>query len=108
MAKKYIAKGEVLQYTAPANKSSGDIVGIGKRVAVCLTDIAAGATGAVGVEGVWELPKQTPDSIGMGDEVYFDSGATKITTVLSGNVKAGYATEAAGSAATTVKVKINA
>ncbi len=108
MAKKYIAQGDVLQYTAPANKSSGDVVAIGKRVGVCITDIASGSTGAIQVEGVWELPKQTPDSIGMGDEVYFDSGAGKITSILSGNVKAGYATAAAGSAATTVRVKINA
>lgn len=108
MAKKHVADGKVLQYTPGTAKSSGDVVAIGKRIGVCITDIAANATGAISVEGVWELTKQTPDSIGQGDEVYWDSGAAKITSVISGNLKAGYAVETAGSNATTVKVKINA
>lgn len=107
MAKKYVQEGDVLNYTAATAKSSGDVVAFGKRIGICLTDIAAGAVGAISVEGVWQLTKQTPDSIGMGDEVYWDSGAGKITNVISGNLKAGFATETAGSTATTVKVKIN-
>jgi len=114
--KNKIKDGKTMNYTASADISSGDLVVVGVRVGVAAADIANGAVGVLEMEGVFELPKVT-GAITQGALVYWDADGTPVggvsgdgglTTSTSGNTLAGYAVEAAGETAATVKVKLNA
>lgn len=103
MSAKYWQKGETLDYTATKAVKNGDIVSLNTRIGVAGNDIAAGETGAVHVEGVFEMPKAA-DEIALGAAVYWDEAAQEITTVE--NIPAGYAVAAADASATVVLVKL--
>lgn len=112
MAKNYIQAGEVIDFTAGADISSGAVVVVGSLVGVAITDIANGDIGAVSVEGVWELPKVSAAVIGAGETVNWDTSAGAFddnqATPATGDLTDGcVAVEAAGNGDTTVKVKIN-
>ena len=112
MATNYIQAGEVIDYTAGADISSGDVVVVGNLVGVAITDIADGEVGAVGISGVWELPKVSAAVIGAGETVNYDVSAGEFddnaATPATGDLTGGcVAVEAAGNGDTTVKVKIN-
>jgi predicted RecA/RadA family phage recombinase len=81
-------------------------------IAIAVTDIAATTgTGEICIggwpEGVHILTKKSGDVFAIGDLVYWDSGNTRLTSTSSGNTRAGRVTEAAASAATTAKIKLN-
>jgi len=111
--KNHIEKGQKLLYTALVGVIAGDPVVIGSRLGVADTNIGTGETGVLSMEGVFSLPKST-GAISQGADCYFDvdgapvdaSNAGAITITASGNVAAGYAFAAAGSADTHVKVKL--
>lgn len=121
MSAKYWQKGETLDYTAAEAVKNGDIVNLNTRIGVAGNDIAAGETGAVHVEGVFELPKAAGE-IALGAAVYWDEAAQEITTVGSAtvtegegedaaettveNIPAGYAVAAADATAAVVLVKL--
>jgi len=112
MAKNYIQAGEVIDFTAGADISSGAVVVVGSLVGVAITDVANGAVGPASVEGVWELPKVSAAVIGAGETVNWDvsAGAFDVNqaTPATGDLTDGcVAVEAAGNGDTTVKVKIN-
>lgn len=108
MSSKYIQEGRVLDHTPGSALAVNDVIVIGDRVAVALNAIAAGATGPVAVEGVFELTKLGTDTIDQGQVVYWDAGNSRITETASTHKVAGFAVEAAGSGVTTCKVKLNA
>ncbi len=108
MAKKFIQPGEVIDFVAGANISSGDVVAIGSRVGVALTDIANGATGPVQVTGVWEVPVLATDVVTQGAVLYWDPVNTRMTITAGALKVAGYAFEASGNGVATVKIKLNA
>lgn len=105
----YIQDGKFLNYTnAVSTTVAGNgVVVLGSRIGVAVADIAYNTVGALMMEGVHQLAKAA-GAITAGQVVYWDSAAGKITTESSANTVAGFAVEAAASAATTVKVKINA
>lgn len=116
MATNHIQRGKVLSYAnaTGAAIASGEVVVVGTRIGMALTDIANGAIGEVGMEDVFELPKAT-GAIAQGAVVYWDadgtpvggtSGAGAATTTSTDNVEAGYAFAAAGESAATVQVKL--
>jgi predicted RecA/RadA family phage recombinase len=112
MATNYIQAGEVIDFTAGSDISSGDVVAVGNLVGVAITDIANGAVGAVSVEGVWSLPKVSAAVIGAGETVNYDVSAGSFddnaATAATGDLTGGcVAVEAAGNGDTVVKVKIN-
>lgn len=120
----FYQRGESIDYTnSGASKiSAGTIVLIGARVGVAAGDIAAGATGALHVEGIFEVPKEYADSgkaFTLGQAVYWDNTnsifkAAVAQVVAEGAVTTeasainGYVVAAAASAAKTALVKINA
>lgn len=112
MATNYLQAGDVIDYTAGADISSGDVVAIGNLIGVAITDIANGESGAVRVDGVFELPKVSAAVIGAGETVNWDASASAFddnaATPAAGDLTGGcVAVEAAGNGDTTVKVKIN-
>ncbi|HEB94329.1 MAG TPA: DUF2190 family protein [Gammaproteobacteria bacterium] len=106
MATNYIQPGEVMDYTASADISSGDVVVVGARVGVALNDIANGETGPVQVSGVFELPKDTAVALSQGALAYWDATAGNIDDTNT-NPYAGYVFEDAAAADATVKIKLN-
>lgn len=113
MATNYNFEGKVLQYTAPANVASGAVVWFGPGLpGVALTAIAQDATGSVAVSGVFGLPKHnnsTPANgtvFAVGDQVHWDAANARCCKTSAYPV-IGYAVEAAGGSATTVKVLLN-
>ncbi len=77
MTTKAIQPGKVIDYTAGSNILSGAVVAIGQILGVALTDIASGETGAVQIEGVFELPKVTGAVFGQGESLTWDASAGK-------------------------------
>lgn len=113
MSKNYVQEGAVVDYTAGADISSGDVVVIGQSIGVALVDIANGETGSVAIEGVFDLPKVDAAVIAQGESVIWDASAGKFddnaATPAAGDVSGCcQAMEAKG--ATTgenIKVKLN-
>ena len=108
MATNYIMSGEVIDYVAGSNISSGQTLLIGNRIGVAMNTIANGATGAVRVLGVFTIAKLSTDVVAAGDLLYWDAGNSRLTTTASTHKLAGYAFKAAGNGVTTVEISINA
>ena len=108
MTTKYVMSGEVIDYVAGSNITSGQVLVIGVRVGVALAAIASGSTGAVRVKGIFTLAKLSTDVVAAGDLLYWDAGNTRITTTASTHKTAGYATAASGNGVATVEVNLNA
>lgn len=106
MAKKYIQPGEVWDHTPGVGVAADDVVVMGEVVGVALADIGAGETGAVQVSGVWELPKLSTDVVTQGAILYWDDTNNRLTITASTHKVAGAAVAAAGSGATTARVKL--
>ena len=113
----YWQRGEAIDFvnSSAAKIEANQIVTFGNRVGVAGTPIEIGETGSLHVFSVFEMPKKADEVIAAGTTVYYDADAEAITTSgdngKTGNEKvafalAGYATEAAAAADTTVKVKL--
>lgn len=104
----YWQRGESIDYknTGVTAIEANSVIVLGKRVGVAGMKIQPGETGSLHVKGVFRFPKDGSE-IEAGAEVYITSEG-KITTTASSNVAAGFATEAAAAAATSVLVNINA
>lgn len=77
MTVKFIQVGNVVDYTAGANISAGDLVVMGHTLGIALTDIANGDTGAVAIEGVFEgVPKVSGAEFVVGEKLVLDVSAT--------------------------------
>lgn len=112
MATNYIQEGDVIDYVAAAAITSGDVVVVGTLLCVALADIAIGDTGALAVEGVFELPKAAAAVIGQGETITWDVSAgncdDNLAVPAAGDLTLGcVAVEAADATKTTVKVALN-
>ncbi len=105
----YIQEGKTIDYTnaGAAAIAYGDVVGLTNRIGIAGENIAVGATGSVHVTGVYEFPAINTAAFGVGDKLYYDTAAGKITNVETGNIPAGWATEPKLLAGTTARVKID-
>lgn len=104
--KNYRQRGQVLTVTAPTGGvASGDVVAINKLLGVAVEDAAAGAAVEVEVEGVFAVAVRAADDIAVGASLYWNASGSEFTTTASGNLKAGYATAAAGPGVTTGEIR---
>ena len=93
--------------------SAGDPVVVGNQIFVASVDIADGASGSLRAEGVFQLPKTAGSAINEGTAPVYDLSAEAFvpegTALAAGDVSGAVVCwETAASAATTVKVKLNA
>lgn len=110
----YWQRGEVIDYKngTSAKIEANQIVAFGEHVGVAGAPIEIGETGSLHVFGVFEMPKTSENAISVGATVYFDGeGITEAADDGGSDEKvayicAGYATEAAAAADTTIKVKL--
>lgn len=108
MTTKYVQKGEIIDYTPSAARASNDVVLLGVLLGVCCTDIAANTTGALAVEGVFDLPKKAGAAIAAGAKVNWNAANGFQTAAgATGDLAGGaVAILAAASADTVVRVKL--
>lgn len=91
MAKNYRSDGTAVTLTAPAGGvASGAGVLIGALFGVAGDTVAEGELFALGVSGVYELPKAA-GALTSGARAYWDAAAKNITTVAAGNYPVGVA-----------------
>jgi len=68
------ATGNMIDYTPAAALSAGDVVVMNDRMcAVATRDIAAGALGALAIEGIFKIEKENVAFVA-GQDVYWDEG----------------------------------
>lgn len=108
-----VSNGNVIEYTNGTGSkiNSGAVVVIGKFCGVAVADIPNGATGAVSIEGIFDLPKKTTtDTMAVGDALSYNSGVVKVAgstgITIGKDVIVGYAVQASSSASTTVRAKL--
>lgn len=105
MARTFTQPGKVIQHTAAAALSAGDVVIVGNLVGVALVDMAIGETGSVSISGVHTLPKVTGTAWTQGAVLDWDDSlgafATTIVTPAAGDLEGGAiaAADAASAAA---------
>ena len=111
MSTNAVQAGNVIDYTAGANISAGDVVVIGNIIGVAINDIANGATGSVATRGVFTVPKVSGAVIAQGESLVWDVSAGKFNdnaaTPATGDISGppAVAWEAAGNGVTTLAVK---
>ncbi|HEY4194639.1 MAG TPA: DUF2190 family protein [Mucilaginibacter sp.] len=105
--KNFIKRGNVIDYpnTTGTDINSGDLVLIGTLFGVAQTDIAAGDTGAVLLEGVFAIPKAA-GAVGIGAKLYYVAADKNLSTTASGNTFAGVAHVAALTGDATVALQL--
>jgi len=87
----YTGKTDEIQYTAVAAVERGDVVVVGNSMAFATHDIPAGATGALFIGGVWDLPKEAGVAHARGAIVYWDDTNKVVTTTAGSNKSLGLA-----------------
>jgi predicted RecA/RadA family phage recombinase len=107
MAQNFIQCGDTLEYANSSGSTitAGSVVVIGSLAGVALNDIPDGESGTVMVEGVFKLTKVTGTAFSQGDELFWDSGNTRLNKTAT-DKPIGTAHEAAGSSDTTAMVKL--
>ena len=108
MSAKYIQPGKAIDIVASANIAANDVVTFGGIVGVAHDPITSGGSGAIQIEGVFELPKDGAAASG-GVAVFWDptSGYATVTSS-AGRVPCGKTVAPAEAGATVVLVKLNA
>ena len=105
--KNFVQSGRTVTVPAPAGGAlSGDPVLVGSIFGVAAFTAAPGLDVEVQAEGVFDLPKAPAVTFVIGDRVYFDAAAEKVTSVSNGNHLIGSALGNAGSADPTARVRL--
>lgn len=104
----YIQKGEIIDYTndGASDIEYHDVVPMVSRIGVAAENIPAGATGGIRTEGIFELPAVNDTAFNVGDQLYWDNTASKLTKTSTDNIPAGWATEPKAKTAAVARVKI--
>ena len=105
-----VQAGRVINYAntsdAAADISVGDVVGLVSMCGIAEANIPKGSTGAVTLEGVWEVPAVTNAAFSVGDVVYWNASSEYVTKTATNNVFFGIVVEAKGTTAGKAKVML--
>lgn len=108
----FISKGKTVDWTNGGSAvASGAVVIIGDLVGIAATAIAAGAVGAVWIEGVFEVACNADDVITQGQELDWDASALEFVDAIGSaatgdNENGVIAMTDAGATVSTVHVKL--
>lgn len=105
--KNYVQPGNMVTVTAPAAVSSGEGVVVGSMFGIAATSADSGEPVSLALEGVFDLPKDSIDTFAAGALVSWDAAGKKCEAPGSGRYPIGHATQAAGSGAGTVRVRLS-
>lgn len=105
--KSKIQDGASINYTPTADIAGNSLVIFPALAGVAITDIAAGETGALATEGVFDLPKDGT-ALAIGQAVFAGADG-KVSATQEGNaLRVGVAWADAAGNTSSVPVKINA
>jgi predicted RecA/RadA family phage recombinase len=105
--KNFIQDGTVIAITATAAVKSGDFIVVGSLAGVCATDAAIGDTVQIQVEGVFQLSKAAV-ALAQGAKAFWNVSQKQVVAAAgTGVCSIGAVTEAAGSGAATVRVRLD-
>jgi len=90
MATNFIQDGDTISVVAPSTTASGDGVQVGLLFGVAITDAGSGDDVQIKTTGIWRLPKVTTETWAVGNQIYWDDGNSRCTTV-DNNVPIGVA-----------------
>jgi predicted RecA/RadA family phage recombinase len=104
----YIQKGKTIDYKngGEAAIEYKEVIPLVTRIGIAGENIAVDATGSAETEGVYELPAVNNAAFAVGDQLYWDATAGKLTKTSEGNTAAGWCTEVKAEAGTVARVKI--
>lgn len=102
----FIQPGRTVTIPAPSNVVSGQFVGVGQLFGVSASDAASGAPMDLVTEGVFELPKESAAVLTVGAYAYWNGAALDVEST-GADQAIGVIVEAAGSGATTAKVRFS-
>jgi predicted RecA/RadA family phage recombinase len=94
--KNFIAVGDRLTITAPADIASGEGVLVGTLFGVAEGAAANGAEVVLKLTGVFDLSKAPSEEWTVGAAIYWDATEGRCSTVATGNPLIGVAVRAAG------------
>lgn len=109
MTTKYVQKGEIIDFVPAAAHASNDVVVLGALIGVVCADVPAQATGALAIEGVFDLPKKPTGAITAGASLTWSAAdaAFIVGAGVTGDTHGGaVAVLAAAAADVTVRVKL--
>lgn len=106
----YWQRGEAIDYTNPTEETieAGTVVSLNYIVGVAATDIPAKETGALHIEGVFNMPKEAGTTFEVGDAVCMSVDSGKLQKHQAGDKPVGVVVSKPVENATSVLVKINA
>lgn len=103
----FIQEGHYIDHTPSSALASGDVVVQGDLVGVTLRPLAAGETGALAVDGIFDFNKSTGVAFTVGTLLYWDDTNNVVTTTSAGNKAIGKVVRAAALADTTVRIRVS-
>lgn len=102
----FVQEGNALDYLAGVDVVAGEVIVQGDLVGIATRDILAGRTGAITVEGVFDLVKQAGLAITAGQVVYWDTANRQTLVSAPGNILLGKAVRAAAPGDQAVRVRL--
>ena len=103
--------GASIDHTPVADVAAGDVIVQGELVGVARVPIAAGALGALAVEGVFDFPKATGGGTALttGTDAHWDAGAQQATSDAAAGVnkKLGRVVKDAADADALVRIRLS-
>lgn len=103
--KNFVQPGDVVTVTAPTGGvTSGQLVIVAAIVGVASTTQLAGADVELATTGVFDLAKNPPDALTVGQVAKVATGSNIIAT--AGTLGIGWVLQAAGAGSTTARVKL--
>jgi len=103
--KNFIDSGDLLEFTASADVTSGQVVVLGNGLAgVATGDVANGEEGVAKLTGRYTLPKTSANTPSQWDKAYWNATAGEVTTTSTSNTLIGLFSKAAGSGETEAEV----
>jgi predicted RecA/RadA family phage recombinase len=107
MAKNHVQPGETITLLAPYDVAAGDGFLVGSIFAIALYAALSGAAVEGRTVDVWDIKKTAAQTFTQGAKVYWDNTAKSVTGISSGNSLIGIATQAAGGADASARVRLN-
>lgn len=106
MSKVGVQTGTTINVVAGGTITKGTVLEGAAGIGVWMQDVASGATGAVLIDGVVELAKETGVAFTPLDLLYWDATNDRLDKTNT-NIPAGLAAAPAGTNDTTARVKLN-
>lgn len=104
-----VHSGKVIDWLngTSADVASGDVVPMKNFCGIAETDIPKSVTGAVAVYGVWDVPAVSGSAFEVGDFVYWDPAAKRVTQTETNNIPFGVVTLFKAASTTKARVLID-